>query len=257
MGFYVSVRYPEEIISPPPPPAFVQEYRKPHDREIVDYDKPDWTYVPGRTNGPIRFTVRDLNKGMPEVYRIMPQHTVPIRCDFLKLWKSLNPMLGNNQFFSILADNYAFTNNTGLTRRYNCITGSNAGKGDPALHTVIICGGAILRGREGNSLIQGLNEVMFGLAGISAITSNNVLWLDYIDINKPVPTTQEVLDKRLWFYGTTITTSGTINYMMKKGQDGQMHRVRVPLMGARPLYVPLRWLHKLDPGQKVEANRFA
>lgn len=209
-----------------------QYYRKPHDTEIRNYDSVDklwgWTYRgDGVGGGPVRKTVIDNNQPLPEVYRAMPSHETTINCDWLWLWRKLNPELSDEKFCTLLGNTYAFTNRTGFPGRKNCILRIDMSANDPAFHAPLICGGALLKGREesGYLLIEGM------------LTRN------------PVPTAEWVLERPwLWFYGVSINTNGVNRYMNKLGVDGQPHPIRIPILTEYPIKMPLAWLDRLPLG---------
>lgn len=213
----------------------VQFYRKPHDVEIINYDSEQtggWRYGGnGYRGGKVRQTVIDENKGMPEVFRVkFPDQTVPLACRWIKLWREINPMLAINSFSSLLADNAAWTNKTGFTTRYNCLTGGNAGEKDPAFHASIICGGAILKGVERNGFLE----------------------IEAMNIADPTPTAEWLLARPwLWYYGTTVIPNGKVNLFMKMGVDGQMYPARIPILVKEPIKWPLEYLHKLPLGSPL------
>lgn len=220
------------------PVTSIQYYRKPHDLEIYNYDNEQgggWVYGGnGYRGGKVRQTVLDENKGMPEVYRVKtPDHTTPLACKWIRLWKDINPMLTVNSFSSLLLDNAAWTNNTGFGKRYNCLTGSNAGEKDPAFHAVIICGGAILKGKEEDGWLN----------------------IETLTIDQPVPTAEWLLERPwLWYYGTTITPQKKVNNFMKMGIDGKMHPARIPLLTRLPIKWPVNYLHKLPLGSELPSS---
>lgn len=224
----------------------LQLYRKPHDIEIRDYDMEEtkgWVYMgDGYRNGPVRDTVlhnpsNPQKRGMPEVYRIYPDHQTPINCDWLWLWRNLNPKLSDKTFCTLLGNGLAWTNNTGFPGRRNCILQEDMSEKDPAFHTPIINGGATLKGIE----------------------RNGYFFLDSMLISDKVPTAEEVLNKPwLWYYGTTVLANGQVNYITRQGMDGNYYPVRVPILSTRQLYMQLNWLDKLPIGEnKIPAIAFA
>lgn len=208
-------------------PALKQYYRQPHDLEIRKY-KDDLTYMgDGYRSGPVRNTVYVYNAGMPEVYRMEPGQETPLHCGWINLWWDLNPKLGYNQFASLLANNYAFTNQTGWPGRFNCLTGENQGKNPPALNQAIICGGAILTPTR---------------------VENGRVYIKTMNVKDRVPTAEWVIDNLMFFYATTITPNRTVNVAMKKGTDGKMYPVKVPLITEVECYLPEIYLDKLPLG---------
>lgn len=217
----------------------IQFYRKPHDIEIRDYDLEEtkgWVYMgDGYRNGPVRGTVlhnpdNPQKRGMPEVYRVYPDHQTPINCDWLWLWRELNPMLSDERFCVLLGNGLAWTNNTGFPGRKNCILQKNMDAKDPAFHAPIINGGATLKGVE----------------------RNGYLLIDGMLISDKVPDAQWVLERKwLWYYGTTVLATGQVNYITLKGIDGNYYPVRIPILSRYQLYVPINWLDKLPPGENT------
>lgn len=205
-----------------------QFYRKPHDIEIIGYDKGDLTYGgDGYRSGLVRDIVTTTGQQMPEVYRIPVDYVTPLSCDWINLWWGINPYLDVKHFTALLANDVAWTNNTGWPGHYNCLTGDDAGLDDPRLHAAIINGGAILGGEEiGGKLL-----------------------IDAYTYDQAPPTATEMLSQPWkWFWGTTVKPSGEIGFISRKGTDGLYHPVRVPIVSREPLYIDLNWLHKLPPG---------
>lgn len=211
-----------------------QYYRQPHDVEIVNYDSKDGGRVyrgDGVGGGPVRATVRETNKGMPEVYRYLPDQVTSLSCGWINLWYGLNPELTLKSFCTLLDNHLAFTNNTGWPGRYNCLTGEMATGTNPlqppAFHAGILCGGAIVRKIE---------------------QVGGELYFESLLSSEPVPTAQYVLERPyLWFYGMTVIPSGKVNYMVRLGRDGTMKRVRIPIITRYTPHVPVTWLDELPP----------
>lgn len=207
----------------------VQLYRKPHDVEIYSYNEPeDWRYGgDGYRSGPVRSTVIDDNANMPEVYRVYPEHPILLECRWVRLIRDMNPKIGSSQISTLLNWNYAFSNRTGFPYRYNCLTGEDIDKKDPALDTPRVCGGALLKGeeRDGRLYFESLRTSGF---------VPSVAWME----ERPW----------LWFWVTGVTKTGGVNLATKLGLDGQRYPVRMPLLSELQLWLPLSWLHKLEPG---------
>jgi hypothetical protein len=213
-----------------------QFYRKPHDLEIVRYNEPeDWRYGgDGYRSGPVRNAVLNdprnpQQKPMPQVYRTFPDHVINLRCAAVRLIRDINhPQIADKQISTLLNSNFAFSNNTGFPERYNCLTGENAGEKDPALHSPILTGGAVLKPLE--------------IVG-------DMLYYDYIDMNKHLPTASDVIARPwLWFWITAVTSTGQVNMVTRLGTDGLYYPVRMPIFSERPLYAPVSWFHKLPMG---------
>lgn len=225
MNLDVRFSFPEEG-------SHFQYYRHPHDIELVNVDSKDGGRVyrgDGNRGGPVRATVRETNKGMPEVFRYAPDQVTPLSCEWIKLWYALNPELTVKSFCTLLDNHLAFTNNTGWPGRYNCLTGTLATGSNPyqppTFHAGILCGGAIVK----------MTRMV-----------NTELYFESMPVDGPVPTAQWVLDRPyLWFYGTTIIPSGKVNYMVRLGKDGAMKRVRIPIITRYPPHVPASWLDEL------------
>lgn len=224
-------------------PEPVQWYRVPHDTEIRNATVSanlsrndrlymgDGNYVGQPRDAVINSPENPLQRPMPEVYRLLPDQTTSIPCDYLKLWKNLNPMLSLNKFFSLLDDAFALTNGTGLGDRYNCITGENEGEQPPAFHAPLVMGGALLRGIE----------------------VSGALFIRTMLTSDPVPSVEWALENQMWYWGVSITRTGRNNYIMRTGTDGILHPVRIPLLYKRPVSLPLEWLDKLPLGAKPDS----
>ncbi len=220
----------------PPQPVPVQYYRKPHDIEIISYDTRDWRYGgDGYRAGTVRECVRDADEPMPEVYRLQPDQVTPIDCAWQKLWRDLNPLLDIDKWATLLGNNLAWTNRTGFPGRRNCLTGADADKQFPVFDAPRICGGAILKGQE----------------------DNGWLLIESMLISDPVPDAAEILAKPwLWYWGTGVRPDGGINLIMRKGMDGTMYPVRVPLLTKYRVKLPLLYLHKMPLGAQIPDARW-
>lgn len=244
----------------------VQYYRVPHDIERYNVNLNDkatgMLYIGWRT-GPVRSVVIQNNVPLPEVFRLLPDHQTPLYDRWIRLWRAINDELDDDHFCRILDNALFLTNKTGWPGRRNIILGRDLDNGFPAFHAPIVTGGAIFAGTETRSLAQGIRDtfaglrmaaetgVVQGLHGyiIASLTETNVLKIDNLRVSDPAPTKEQLLAQRhLWFEGTAVTPSGRVNNMVKKGIDGQMKKIRVPFITKEPVYVPLGWVHKLDPG---------
>lgn len=203
-----------------------QYYRQPHDKEMRAGDTSPTTNRTYMGDGYYTGTVRDLKgaNALPEVYRLLPDQTVPLSCDWVYFWKDLNPDLTIESFVDTLMDSaWAFMNNTGVPPRKNCWTG--AGEGQPSFPSPLICGGAILKGTK----------------------SDGMLRIESMLVDNPAPAAQDVLNNKpwLWYYGVMTNGIGNISYMLAKAKDGTKIPVRVPLLHKYPVYLPLGWLNEL------------
>lgn len=203
-----------------------QYYRVPHDKE---------RYSDGRYGGDGFWggKVRDrADKPIPEVYRLYPDQTTPIDCKWLKLWWAINPLLDREHFQLMLDDHWMLCNGTGFPSRYNCLTGKPGDDPDdknknPAFHGALICGGAAVKGK---------------------VLGNN-LYLDTLIISDPLPTKEYLLEnKHLWYYATSVASSGNVTYSTFTGIDGNRQRLRIPILTTERVYIPLRELDKLPLG---------
>ena len=215
-------------VAAPSPAQLVQYYRQPHDIEIQNYNAGYRTYLgDGVRTGPVRDSVVNTGKGMPEVYRLLPDHQVPLECRWIKLWRNLNPMLSDERFGTLLGNGLAWTNRTGWPGRYNCLTGADAGAQDPAFDAARICGGAIFKGKE----------------------QDGYLYIESLLTSQATPTAADILEKPwLWYWGTTVLPTGQVNYITRLGTDGKHHPVRVPLLTRLPVRLSLSWLDRLPMG---------
>ena len=226
----------------------VQLYRKPHDKEIRNYDQNQCEYLgDGYRNGPVRSAVIDSpenphKRPMPEVYKVWPEHQTLINCDWLHFWWRLNPMLSKEKFSTLLDNKLAWTNGTGFPERRNCITGArmdDPDAKDPAFHAPIINGGAILKRREG-----AIEAGWFEIDGF--LTSD------------PIPDPATVIRDYpwKWFYGTAVTESGKVNYIVREGLDGLLYPVRVPILTRLPIKIREEYLHKLPRETGIPDSRW-
>lgn len=212
--------------------------RKPHDFELynVNLDKQSngerlgYKYMgDGYRNGPLRDTVVNNSVGMPEVYRLYPGQQTSISCDWLKLWRNINPELSDEKFCTLLGNGYAFTNKTGFPGRRNCILGTNLDQKDPAFHELLVCGGAVLKVLREDS---------------------EYFYIDSLLTSGPIPDADKLINELtwLWFYGVTITPTKRNFYMVKNGYDGLPKKIRVPFLTELPVFAPKDWFHVLPEG---------
>jgi hypothetical protein len=213
--------------------AYVEEttpvklWRKPHDVEIVDYDAKNFTYLgDGKDFGPVRDTVLDNSKGMPEVYRVFPEHQTPLECKWVWYWRNLNPELTDQSFCSLMDTHLAWMNGTGSPPRKNCITGERPDAGLPAFDQARVQGGALLKPKK----IEG-----------------KVFYIEGTLTSDPVPNAQYVIENCpwLWSWGTTVLPSGKVNFVVRQDKLGNMIPVRIPILSKLQLYVPIEYLDEL------------
>lgn len=214
--------------------------RVPHDMERVSFDDPqDLTYIPNSdmptAKGHIRKVVRERNQAMPEVYRLNPLHSIPLTATLQKLWYGINPDLTVNSWWTLMKHDAAFTNNKSGWKdgdpRANYVAGTNLDKEPPAYDQPRVTGGHIFRGRRD---------------GDRAI-------LETIRVDKGnLPTPEQLLNMPwLWFWATSISPSGRIQYFNRMGKDGTYKRVRVPLFTRQEVWLPIKELHSIGPNDYI------
>ena len=203
---------PEPAVQPPP--SRPQYWRHPHDVELrlanvqADVTKTDREYR-GAPTGKARASVLESGKTYPEVFQLLPNHITPLSDPWADFVCELNaPELPREKAMLIFDDHWAFNNY----------------RDTPGFDKPRVCGGALLRGQvDGSNLM------------IESILSSG-----------PIPDPEEVKRKPwLWYYGTQVAPTGKVTYMTLGVGDGVRVRVRVPLITKMPVYIPLRWLHKL------------
>lgn len=235
MSLHISI-VPRAQVAPPPDNALY--LRAPHDMERLDFDDGDFTYIPNsgtpNARGHIREVVRTRKVAMPEVYRLLPWHSVPLTAPLQHLWYGINDELSVDKWWTLMGSALAFTNNaTGHSPgnpRANYVAGTNLDKEPPAFDQARFTGGHIFRGRKDGS---------------RAI-------LETIRVDKPLPTAQELLNaKHLWFYATSISPSGRIQYFQRLGKDGTYKRVRIPLFTTREVWLPFADLHLINANDHI------
>jgi hypothetical protein len=223
------IQIEEPVIQPPAR----QYYRVPHDVERVDWNKGDLRYRTDGSRGEPRkiYTVNPITgqkeqilNAFPEVYRLAPDHHTVLNCAFQWLWRSINPDLSDKKWSTLLGNKLAWTNNTGFPGHANCVLQEEMSKPMPRFDQARVCGGAILTGTERNGL----------------------LWIESMLINNPVMDPQDVLnDRSKWYWGTSVNPEGEVNLITRPGLDGRNYPVRVPIVTAQPVFLPLVELHKL------------
>lgn len=206
-----------------------QYYRVPHDKELKEGGgEPSYIKRVYQGDGYWGGTVRDrATITIPEVYRMLPDQNTPLACDWIHLMWGMNPYLDLEHFELIFDNHWVLFNSTGWPGRYNCLTGADKGKGLPNFHTALIAGGAIVKGEE---------------------TGEN-LWLDSLTIDMPVPSVEEVLNNRhWWYYLVQVAPNGNVSYMSLAGTRGKREYIKIPILTEEKAYIPLRWLDKLPFG---------
>ena len=182
------------------PPPSRPLYWVPHDKCRYSYDLPDWRYNPAQTGKP-RATVRNNNVPMPEVYRLDPAHNFNLNSDYMQLLVDINPELLPDKALGLLSPRLAFCNfQFGVFDQPRFMGGAN----------------------------------------VTGVVDGSRLWLNTLRADRPAPSAQEVLaDHTLWFWCVSVTPKNTINYWMRRGKDGNMHKCRMFLIADRPVYVLL------------------
>jgi hypothetical protein len=216
-------------------------YRAPHDTERIDWDKSDFRYIPNTDKpwgeGAVRQVVRDKGKSLPEVYRFLPHYSVVLTEPLQLLWYKINAEISKEKWRTLLGSALAFTNNSSGFGGSEChadyVNKRNLDCKPPSFDFARFTGGAIFRGKE---------------------TDNNI-YIDYINVFRSLPTAAQLLANRhLWFYATSISPTGRIQYIMRLGIDGTLKRIRIPIYGTHDLYLPKSELHKLNVGEYYDAN---
>lgn len=170
---------------------------------------------------------------LPEVYRVYPYQEILLIPERIMLWRHLNPKMSDDKFCALLGNHVAFTNRTGFPGRRNVIKGEDMDQKDPALNPALFCGGACFYGDSDNI---------------------NLILRNVIDVRKPLPTVQEVLEKHLYFVALNVVGEYTSRFPQGGGED-----VLVPLFVEVDYpYVPISDLIKLPNGASVPSPyRFA
>jgi hypothetical protein len=201
------------LLEEAPPP--VQFYRQPHDLEMLNYNLGDSgrKYMgDGYRAGKVRSNAVDNGKTIPAVFRLLPSHSTKLSADWLAFWRALNWEFKDDILDTLIADNFAWTNNTADI---------------PAFDQPRVCGGAILTGSP----------------------ADGYLMIDSLLTSQPVPSATDVLAcPWLWYYGTEVNPKGVPTYITRTARDGMKKPVRVPILSRLPLYAPVAWMHKLPLG---------
>jgi hypothetical protein len=217
-------------------------YRVPHDIERVNWNEGDFRYRGNVTQyaidphgGPVRAPVIERNKGLPEIYRLDPDHHVILDCYWQWIWRKLNPELSNKKWATLLGNMLAWTNNTGFPGHYDCINKVDTNLPFPRFDQARINGGAVVVG-----------DVVNGYLLIETLLTDR----------KNLTASQILASPWLWFWGTNITPKGTINFITRDGLDGVEYPVRVPLLTKMPAYLPISHFHKLPLGSSIPDARW-
>src|SRR5574338_1110775 len=101
-------------------PSGGEYYRGQHDTERVDMTlaNEDLRYIPNVNpflKGRVRSVVTQNNTSLPEVYRLLPFHSVPLTEELQWLWKNINPELSNEKWATLLGSSLAWCNGTGFS----------------------------------------------------------------------------------------------------------------------------------------------
>jgi len=157
--------------------------------------------------------------GSPEVYRLEPDHHIPLAERWQRFIVRLNPWAIGQKYRALLAYNRAFTNGTGYDEpgqpRADYINQLNLTDPLPAFDQPRICGGAVVTGRVDGAW----------------------LWLDYLDIDDSVPVVWKPWQV---FHATTVSGERTIGrFPQGDGQD-----VLIPLIARQPVKIEMAKLQR-------------
>ena len=205
----------------------VQLYRVPHDVERYNMDKDDYRYAGARV-GVVRKVIRESGVARPEIYRVFPDHTTPIGEKHQWLWRNINPNLSGTRWRTLLGNRLAWTNSSGFPGRRDYVNRMDMDENLPNFDAARVNGGMILEGVE----------------------EGGIVWLKSLLTTDTVPTTEEMLNSRMWSWGTSvIPRDGSINMISRLGTDNKYYNVRIPFLTGRRVWLPLDELHKLEPGE--------
>lgn len=198
-------------------------FRVPHDTERVNWNLGKLDYFDG--NGVVRSPVTEGGEPLPEVYRVLPFHHVVLDCHWQNVWRDLNPMLSPKRFCTLFGNRLAWCNGSGFPGHRNCILNEEVNLSFPRFDQARLQGGAIVSGetRDGKVYIE------------SALISQKI-------------SVEELVERKLWYYATSINPRGQINYITRLGVDGKYHPVKIPNLTSVPIYLPASHLHKLPEG---------
>jgi hypothetical protein len=208
----------------------IQYYRVPHDKERLA----DKSYGgDGFWGG----SVRDKSKPVPEVYRLNPDQTTPIDCNWIRAWWALNPLLDREHFEFLLDDHWMLCNSTGWPSRFNCLTGEQGDDPDdknkaPAFHGALINGGAVVKGTK-----------VGGILWLDTLLITDSIPFDYT--NKLSAETWKRNNPHKWYYATTVSQMGNVTYTTFMGVNGIRQRLVIPILTTEKVYIPIKELDKL------------
>lgn len=143
--------------------------------------------------------------GLPEIFRLYPLHDVPLSESAQRLWRNMNPLMTDKKWSAVLGNGIAFTNRSGFPGHHNYILNEDITKPDPYFDQARICGGATV---------------------IEKYRDGDRIYIESIDVRKPLPTVEQVFEKHLFF---DATLAGSWIGRFPQG-DGE--RVYVPLLTA-------------------------
>ena len=129
---------------------------------------------------------------LPEIFRIEPDHHVVFNAAMQWLWYRLNWYLSGIEplDWRKLGGNalYLFNGGHGFPGHADHVNGIELNRPDPRAPQMLICGGAIVTGRVGDGK----------------------LYLDGIDTRKPLPSVEEVIERKLYYTNVTVQADGSI-----------------------------------------------
>ena len=222
--------------------AATQFYRVPHDFERVAFGR-DMRYrgnVPefahSLRGGIVRTALNESGDPIPgpapEVYRLDPDHHTPLNCHWQWILRWMNPELSEEKVATLLGNKLAWTNDTGLPGRRDCLNGSCLSCNFPRFDQPRVNGGALLTGVE-----------VGGILRINTLKPEDTHLSAEQIVNTP----------GLWYWGTSISPSGSLGMITRKGMDGEFHPVRIPLLTKEVVSLPLSHLHRLSKGHMPDA----
>jgi hypothetical protein len=139
-----------------------------------------------------------------------------------------NPAFTPSNWRAVYWDGRAFTNGNGFDApgdpRADFVNDRDVNDPLPRLMKAIICGGMFIRGE-----VQGLN--LYCTPGVSGI-----------DVSKPMPTVDEVLERN-WYF--TAVTAGDVIHQFPQG--GGLP-VLIPYFLIVPVVYPLTWFERWESG---------
>jgi hypothetical protein len=235
------------VLVPEQAPPAVPRWLVPHDRMRYDYDarlSGGWRFNPA-VNGRARAAARENNMSLPEVYWFYPEHGTKLTDSHISLLEGINDFLDPEKTRTLLDTGLAWCN------------GSFAVFDKPRF-----CGGAVVTGAPGYSLLQGLVDGARLVIDIAArrhsflgaklafkrvmAASNNILNIKTLLLSDPVPSAEEFLKlDYLWYWAVGVQPDSDINYFLRRGKDGLMHHVRMFIITRLPIYSRLDELYTL------------